>query len=173
MVSLIYVIEREVSLMDCEEFKDKLIKATQHLKDGVHMNTEKMSHITSLEQEGIVRLKEKVLNFYFNEQEFLLKLKGVDDISIYFFIDGTEEEARKNFGCIKEIVNFCDVLSSYLNSFGYYDVFITFAIYPKTFSIVSIEDNLLDEISKKKKKRVQNMINKKEEEEDRKRYGIF
>ena len=173
MISLIYVIEREVSFVDCEEFKDKIVKSTQYLKDGVHMNTEKMSHITSIEQEGIVRLKEKVLNFCFNEQEFLLKLKSVDDISIYFFIDSTEEEARKNFGCIKEIVNFCDVLSSYLDSFGYYDVFVRFAIYPKNFSIICIEDNFLDEISKKKKKRVQNMINKKEEEEDRKRYEIF
>ena len=172
MVSLIYVIEREVSLMDCEEFKDKLIKATQHLKDGVHMNTEKMSHITSLEQEGIVRLKEKVLNFCFNEQEFLLKLKSVDDICIYFFVDSTEEEARKNFGCEKETVNFCDVLLRYLDSFGYYDAFIRFATYPKTFSIVCIEDNLLDETSKRTKILLLKTLNKEEEEEDRKRYGF-
>ena len=159
--------------MDCEEFKDKLIKATQYLKDGVHMNTEKkMSHITFLEQEGFVRLKEKVLIFFFNEQEFLLKLKGVDNMSIYFFIDSTEEEARKNFGCEKEIVDFCVELSRYLDSFGYYDAYVRFVTYPKSFSIICIEDNLLDETSKKTKRLLLKTLNKKEEEEDRKKYGF-
>ena len=159
--------------MNCKEFKDKLIKAIQCLEKESYMNSEKMSHLTSLEQEGTLRLKEEILNFTFDELEFYLKLKRVDDLSMYFFVDSTEEEARKGFGCREEIITFCNKLSQYLDSYGYYDAFVRFSIFPKHANIICVDDDSLDRLSRTLKENFQTMINEREIAEDKEKYGIF
>lgn len=159
--------------MNCEEFKDKLIKAIQYFEKETYMSSEKMSHLTSLEQECILTLKEEILNFTFDELEFYLKLKRVDDLSMYFFVDSTEEEARRGFGCREEITMFCNKLSQYLDSYGYYDIFVRFLILPKHANIICVDDDSLDRLSRTLKENFQMMINEKEIAEDKEKYGIF